>query len=378
MTQALRAKAGAAPPTEPPAVPPGPKAPPETPAPDAGGEPPAEPAAPPETPQTTPPAAPPKEGGKVNPWKLVDNYKLRLADLEKKLADAGNLPQAKSQEYLTKIEELTKRNEHLENEIRFVNFSESKEFKEKFDAPYQKAWERAMSDLQEITITDPQSGQSRAATAQDLADLLAVPLTKARELADQYFGNFADDIMAYRKELKSLFAARAQALDEAKKAGADRDKTQRELRHKQATETADFIRKEWEKSNQELQTHTEYGQYFAPVEGDQDGNQRLAKGFSLVDRAFNESPADPSLTPEQRAAVVKRHAAVRNRAAAFGRLVSMVTKLRAEKAELEKQLTEYKGSTPPAGGSATPPGTTPTEPATAHAQVFGALRKLAR
>lgn len=377
MSQKLRAKAGVA---QAPAEPAAPQAPPEA------------PAAPPETPATgkpaeqgtpaaqqtgTPPPTPGK-GEKVNPWKLVDSYKVKIATLEKQLSEAGTVPQEKAKEYLSKIDELTKRNTELENEISFVNYEASEEFKTKFHAPYEAAWQRALSELSEITITDPNTNAPRQATPQDLWDILSVPLTKARELANQYFGDFADDIMAYRKEIKGLLDARQTALKEAKERGTQRDKTRQELMQKHSQEMADFIKQNWDKSVTDLAKHEKYGRFFSPVEGDADGNQRLAKGFALVDRAFSESPADPRLTPEQRAAVVARHAAVRARAAAFGRLARTVEKLEAEKAALETELSQYRGSTPPTSGSGTSPTSTPAAPANAREQVFGKLRSLAK
>lgn len=345
---------------------------PEIPSPTDEPSPPAAPSVP------AAPTAPTDKGGKVNPWKLVDSYKARLADVEKKFAEAGKLPDQQRQEYLGTIEKLTKENERLENEMRFLNYQESAEFKEKFDGPYSQAWDRAMTVLGEIQISDPSTGAARAATAQDMADLLAMPLNKAQEVADEVFGKLSGEVMGLRRELKGLFSTRAQALKDAKEKGAERDKTQRELHAKNSREVADFIKTTWDRSNQELLTHERYGRYFAPVEGDQDGNQRLSKGFELVDRAFSESPADPRLTPEQRASVVKRHAAVRNRAAAFGRLVSMVDSLTAERDSLKAELAQYKESTPPAGGSGSTPTTEEPLPASASGRMMGELRKLAK
>jgi hypothetical protein len=117
------------------------------------------------------------------------------------------------------------------------------------------------------------------------------------------------------------------------------------------------------------------GPFFKPVEGDEHWNQRLAKGFELVDRAFAENPLDPNLTSEQRAAVVRRHAAVRNRAAAFGPLKYKVSQLETKVAELTKELEQFKGSTPTVGDRRAATGI--GQPASAREEVFGGLRKLA-
>lgn len=325
--------------------------------------------------QATPPADP--KAGKSNPWKVVDHWKAKYTELEKKVAESSSLPEAKQKEYLSQIETLQKRNEQLENEMRFVNYQESEEFKGKYQKPYEEAWSRAMSELQDIQITDPNTQVVRPATHQDLLEICQLPLNKARELANAVFGDFADDIMAYRKEIKSLFSARESALKEAKETGATRDKTQRELMAKQTGEIHEQVKASWEKATQEYTSDERYARFFTPVEGDQDGNQRLAKGFALVDRAWAENPADPRLTPEQRAAAVRRNAAVRFRAAAFGRVVALLNASHAELEATRNELAQFKGSVPPTGGTPTPPGEN-GQPATAHDRIFAELRKRAQ
>ena len=115
---------------------------------------------------------------------------------------------------------------------------------------------------------------------------------------------------------------------------------------------------------------------FTPVDGDQEGNQRLAKGFELADRAFSENPLNAK-DGEERKAIVARHAAVRNRAAAFGRLVLMNTKAEARIAELTSELAKYKGSEPPAGG-ATPAPKTNGQPTSAMGRMMSELEKRAK
>lgn len=328
------------------------------------------------TPSATP-AAETEKGKKTNPWKLVEQYKGRLASMEKEIAEVktGALGESQRKTYLDQIETLTKHTKELEDEIRFVNYSRHPEFIKKFDEPYQAAWKRATAELSEITVTDPQTQQARVASADDLLALCNLPLGKARELAESFFGNFADDVMAHRKEIRSLFDARNAALEEARTQGAEREKQQQELAAKKQTETAEVVKEVWDSANEAILKDEKYGRFFAPIEGDQEGNQRLAKGFELADKAFNESPMDPRLTPEQRALAVKRHVALRNRAAAFGRLVSMVNTLTAQNTKLAEELKQYKDSEPPAAGSAPAAGATVTS---AKDAVFAALRAKAK
>lgn len=337
-------------------------------APEAPAEKPAEPAA---------PAAPP-EKGKVNPWKLVDEHKAARAKAEQEVAELRKgMVDPKKVESLTKeIEETRKRNEELEEHMRFIDFSKSKEFEDKYRKPYTDAWTRWMNELSELTVQDAATGNDRPLEAKDLLRLVTLPLREAREEAEQAFGNSADDIMQARKEIKSLWEAQNRALEEARTGGKERlEKQQRE-----AQERAESLRKEitgvWESANQSAQTDERFAKFFKPVEGDEEGNQRLAKGYELADRAFRVSPLDPSLTTEQRAEIVRLHAAVRNRAAAFGRLSYQNQQLQQQIEALTKELNSYKESTP---GASPEPGSPDERPATGSAkdQVMGALRKLA-
>ncbi len=330
-----------------------------------------------ETTVSTPEGAPPKKGEKVSPWKLVETYKARTATLEKEIADlkAKAIPETERtviQERLTKAETRAK---ELEDEMRYVNYAKSDEFKQKYEEPYQKAWKRALSELEDLTI-EPDGEARRAVKMEDILQLVNMPLGQAREVADQMFGKFGDDVMAHRKEIRRLFEEQAGALEEAKKNGAQRDAQRMEEFQRNSKILTEQVSNLWKTSNDSASTDPKYGKYFTPVEGDEHGNQRLAKGFELVDRAFSENPHDPKLTPEQRASVVKRHAAVRNRAAAFGRMVYLNEQLESKVSALEKELAQFKESTPEAGSGAK----TPAQPgqSTARDQIFGALHKLAK
>lgn len=325
------------------------------------------------------PAATEQQKGKTNPWKLVDTYKQRLATLEKQVAEAKTsaLAEEAKKEYLDRITKLEDQNKQYAEEIRYVNYTKHPEFVEKYQKPYEAAWKRAVSELSEINLTDPNSGQARPATPQDLMALVNLPLGKAREVANTLFGDFADDVMGHRKEIRNLFDAQNQAIENARKEGADREKHQRELSDRQQREVTDTIVKTWEAENSTIQQDPQLGRFLTPSEGDEEGNTRLQKGFELVDKAFSENPLDPRLTPEQREVAVKRHVAVRNRAAAFGRLVQMVGKLEAQNAALMKELEQVKGGTPQTGGQPSAGGQ-PAAPATARESVFAALRAKAK
>jgi hypothetical protein len=208
-----------------------------------------------------------------------------------------------------------------------------------------------MSELSEITITDPSTQTARAVTANDLMELVNMPLGKARELADTIFGSFADDVMGHRKEIRTLFDQQAQALEEAKTKGAEREQLRKEQYQKMYGTVSNQVKEAWDKINATILEDPKNGEYFKQREGDEDWNSGLKKGFELADRAFSENPMDPRLTPEQRSEIIKRHAAVRNRAAGWGPLKKEVVKLRKQLTEMESELKVYKTSTPAAGGT---------------------------
>jgi hypothetical protein len=314
--------------------------------------------------------------GKVNPWKLVDEYKAKVAAAEARILETEKraIPEdqwKKTNETLTQREARLK---ELEEEIRYVNYSKSEEFKTKYQQPYEKQWQRTMSELGELTV-ETADGGTRPLAANDILDLVNAPLGKAHEMAVERFGDLAPEVMAHRKEIRKLFDEQSSALDEARKSGADREKNITEQSQRQYAETSTQIRETWSKANEEVTVDPKYGAYFTPVDGDQEGNLRLAKGFELADRAFSENPLAPGLTAEQRQSIVRRHAAVRNRAAAFGRLTYQNAQAKSRIAALEKQLAEYKGSEPPAGGSA--PKTT-TEKPSGMSRIREGLQKIAK
>ncbi len=353
---------------------PEPGAPPSPGAPTEGATDPT-PAAPSPKPVETPPA-PPEPDKKKNPWKLVDEWKGKYAVLESEYAKARqtSLAEQERKDYTTKLETIQKRADELENEIRFVNYEKSAEYQTKYEEPYKKAWGRAAKELSEIPVKLG-DGTERTATVQDLAEIVNMPLGRARAVADEAFGPFADDIMGYRKEILGLLESKSAALEDAKKNSIQRDKEREAQQNGQLGEISKTIKETWDQVNQEFLNDETYGPVFRPIEGDQEGNTRLAKGFELVDRAFTENPNNPKLTPEERAKIVRRHAAVRNRAASWGRLHANYTKAKADISALQKELEQYKGSVPNTGGRQ--PVTTHA-PSSARESVFGALRKLAK
>lgn len=372
--KSIRAKAEAAANTPPPTAKPAAAAPaaaaPAVPDPKAAAP---APAAPKEGDDDAPPADIPAEK-KKSPWKIVKEKETQLKQYEAKVAELEKLkltPERQKQ-----IDAIEARAKALEEEIRFVDYTKSEEYKTQYLQPYEQAWHRALSDLNELTITG-ENGQERPIGAQDILELVNLPLQQARAAAEEKFGPFANDVMAHRKEIRQLAEKQNAAVEEARTKGAERDKLRQEEFTRQNAAINTEIMDGWTKANEKVLTHEKYGTYFKPVEGDQEGNQRLAKGFELADRAFSENPRDPRLKPEERAAIIERHAAVRNRCAAFGRLVYQNTQAKTRIAELEAEVAKYKGAEPAAAGSAAAPAAAAPAP-TGIGRIRSTLEKYAR
>lgn len=306
--------------------------------------------------------AEPKKEKKVRPWKLVEEWKKTSNEWKTKAESAtqelerikAGKPAELPKEVTERISQAEAKIKEYEDHLRFLDYQRHPEFQDKYQKPYEAAWKRATSELAEVSVTDPATGTARPATAEDMLALINLPLGKAREYANQIFGDFADDAMAHRKEIKGLFDSQQAALKEARDNGAARMKEQQEKQKAQQEELSKFVTETWSEANRSAVTDEKYGKYFAPVEGDQQGNSALAKGFELVDKAFSANPHDPSLTPEQRKEIIRMHAAMRNRGAAFGRMRQWIEQRDARIAELEKELEDYKKSEPSSTGTTKP------------------------
>lgn len=291
-----------------------------------------------------------EEKKKVSPWKLVEQYKSRMGELEKQIADAKTtgLAETEKKTYTEKLAAHEKRMAELEEEIRYVNYAKSQEYQDKYVKPYEQSWMRWMDELKEITVAGD-NGQELPFQPQHLLELVNMPLGKAREQANQMFGDFADDVMAARKEIRGLFDAQNKALEDARKNGAAREKARSEQWHEGRKQLESHLGQLWNAHQNEALNDEKYGAYFKPIEGDEEGNQALQKGFELARSAFARSVFDPSLKPEERAELVRRHVAVVNRAAAFGRLSHQNLKMAEELKSLKAELAKYTAAQPGAG-----------------------------
>ncbi len=344
-------------------------------------EPPAEPPEP-----TTPPAtgdkptapATTQDGKKVSPWKLVDQFKERASKAEARALELEKqvMPEAKRKETEDKIAAYEKRQKEMEDDLRYFNAEKYDPDILKANAEYEGAWKRALHELSELQVVDGASGQQRPVKAEDILALVNMPLGEARQVANSVFGDFADDVMAHRKEIKTLFEGKMSKLEELKKNGSEREKQRKEQFEKQNGEITGQLNTLWNKEVQDVLANEKHGKFFKPREGDEDWNTRLDKGYKLVDDTYAMNVRDPRYTPDQRALAIRKHVAVRNRAAAFEAIRFDYERTLTKLATVEKKLAEYEASTPGAGGTISPNGAPAT--GSAKEQMMQAIRKLAK
>jgi hypothetical protein len=293
------------------------------------------------------------KGKRIKPWDLLDKFKVRAISAERELAEikSKNNGHEVPKEALDKITTLEARNQELENEIRFTNYEKSKEYQEQYNKPYMEAWDRAVGELNELTITDA-NGHVRQAGAKDLLILAKMPLGEAREYAEAKFGKAADDVMAHRRVVRELANKQHKALEEARSNGGEREKQQNLERETKERANSEKIAKEWHSINAEARSKYEF---LKPVEGQQERNEKLEKAIKFVDDSLNLNLSQAK-TEQERQDILRRHSALRNRAIGFSVLKHENKSLKAEIEDLKKSLAEFQTSEPTAGEQGHDPG----------------------
>lgn len=364
-----------------PAAPPAPKGGDEPPKP--GDQPPKpgdEPPAPKPGDQPPPPAPPadPKDKKGTNPWKLVDELKLARTAAETKLAELQKLvpDPAAVQQQIQRLEAAEKKAVELEKIIAFNDYQQSQEFKEKYVQPYEDAWKKYAKDLTQIRVKVPGTEEVRQATPDDLLQLVNLPLGEAQAVAQEAFGPLAERVMSMRDKLRDLFDAQGEALAKAKENGTQWKKEQAEKFQSAQKELRETVGKIWTTENQNILKDPVHGKWLTPVEGDEEVNTRLQRGFALSEEAFKLDPFDPKLSPDQRARAAKLHSALYNRAAAYSRLVLENSRLAKKLDEVTKERDGFKNSQPPR--TPTPPGQNPPGELSGKARLQAELQKIAK
>lgn len=311
------------------------------------------------TPKAEAPAAPAKapEPAKPEPASLKqfrEQYEMTKKERDDFAAKVAELERAKSEGTRKEVEEATKalkaemdsirkNAEELDTEVRYLNYTRSSEYKQKYETPLREAWQTALGDIEGIRVTDA-DGTERDANHQDIMALLNVPVAKAAIIAQETFGPAAPEIMAHRRRLIELTQARDKSIAEWKEKGAQREvekSKQLESRQTRSRELFESQFADYEKTHAQL---------FGREEGDEDGNKLLDESDRLVRIALKGEGIDADMGYDDKVDLItKAQAQVALRARAYGRERLRVIRLQQKVAELEKKVGKVRLSEPGQG-----------------------------
>jgi hypothetical protein len=243
-------------------------------------------------------------------------------------------------------ERLAKRDQEyqtLESELKLLRYERSPEYKQKFEEPYNQAYKRAVQSINGLTVKmkNAETGEvtERPATEKDFAEVLGQPTEGAAyRVARELFG---DDHQLVTRHVDRLFEIAEQSKNEITKyrqqaTERDSNETARQATERQASEAmARRADEGWKQRNK----------WFSPIEGDEEGNALLQKGFQQANMD------EKALTPDQRAIY---HSYRKHAVAALPRLQAKVTAYETRIADLETKLQEFEESGP--GPGKTTPG----------------------
>jgi hypothetical protein len=294
------------------------------------------------SPTAAPPAAP-EDIDKLAPKDLRERVKqlrtesqasaTRVKDLEAKIKawDEKGLDTTALTARLAAVE---KERDDAYAERRAAKQEASPEFKEKWDKPFNLAAERAKRQVTELTVTDPESGESRPATWADFAALYALPVGKAIEQANAIFGASANFVLQQRERLLELDDARKSALEEERAHFKERDNQEVAEQAKEREQVAST----WRVTNSRLaETHPDY------KDDPEDTEAMEARKHALTVFDTKVEGADRGDFIKKK---LLRDAHIRQRVGAYPVLKLKLSRLEAKNAELQKQVEALKGTDP--------------------------------
>jgi len=307
-------------------------------------------------PEAKPEAKPAKDGKKANPWKLLDEAKASRAALEKENAELRKvIPDEPTRKAETaRIKKLEDEHKELLEKIRFYDYQQHPEFKEKYEKPYTDKWGEIWSEISSVNVQDGET--QRRVEPSDIAKLGNLPAPTLIKEAKALFGEDAGPWVAERiRELRNLAKAKADALEKVKTEGADRMAKEQETLTKEQHELNSTLEQNWVKANEELEGHSKYGEFLKAKEGDEEHNQAVERGTEFVKKAWTLDPREKGISPEERTARLKRQVKLQRYAAGFASLYLSEQRWRSKAQELETKLQQYEASSPKTegGGKAT-------------------------
>jgi len=283
-----------------------------------------------------------------------EQYEMTKKERDDLASRVAELERAKSEGTKREIEEATKalkaemdsirkNADELDTEVRYLNYTRSGEYKQKYEAPLREAWQTALGDIEGIRVTDA-DGTERDASHEDIMAILNVPVAKAAIIAQEMFGAAAPEIMAHRRRILDLTQARDKSIAEWKEKGSQREveqKKQLESRQSRSRELFDSQFTEFEKSHNQL---------FGREDGDEEGNKLLDESDRLIKIALKGEGIDADMGYDDKVDLItKAQAQVALRARAYGRERLRVIRLQQKVAELEKKVGKVRSSEPGQG-----------------------------
>jgi hypothetical protein len=283
-----------------------------------------------------------------------EQYEMTKKERDDLASKVAELERARSEGTKKEIEEATKalkaemdsirkNAEELDTEVRYLNYTRSGEYKQKYEAPLREAWQTALGDIEGIRVTDA-DGTERDASHEDIMAILNVPVAKAAIIAQEMFGAAAPEIMAHRRRILELTQARDKSISEWKEKGSQREveqKKQLESRQSRSRQLFDSQFTEFEKSHNQL---------FGREDGDEEGNKLLDESDRLIKIALKGEGIDADMGYDDKVDLItKAQAQVALRARAYGRERLRVIRLQQKVAELEKKVGKVRSSEPGQG-----------------------------
>jgi hypothetical protein len=284
-----------------------------------------------------------------------DDFAAKVSELERARSEGTRKEVEEATKSLkAEMDSIRKNAEELDTEVRYLNYTRSGEYKQKYETPLREAWQTALGDIDGIRVTDA-DGTERDASHHDIMAILNVPVAKAAIIAQEMFGAAAPEIMTHRRRLLELTQSRDKSISEWKEKGAQREverSKQVEGRQSRSRELFESQFSDYEKSHPQL---------FGREDGDDDGNKLLDESDRLIRIALKGEGVDADMGYEDKVDLItKAQAQVALRARAYGRERLRVIRLQQKVAELEKKVGKVRSSEPGQGeGTSTAARTTP-------------------
>jgi hypothetical protein len=285
-----------------------------------------------------------------------DDLAVKLKELDAAKADGTRKEvEAATSSLKKELDDIRKRNDELDTEVRFMDYTRSRDYKERFEEPVKNAWKAAIDDIDGIVVEDGDG--ERPASHRDIVALMGMPTGKAAVEAQKLFGPAAPEIMVHRRKLIELRDNRQKAIGEWKEKGLGRDQDRQTQQQQQVSLLHSAFDEEF------TTTETEYSALFGKEEGDDEGNSLLESGMKLVRMGTKGEGLDESLSPIERGQMMARaQAQMGLRARAFGRERLRSIRLQQKVKELEKRLSDLSGSEPGSGRTAARESAAPKNP----------------